>query len=267
MCDGPPILQPSDAAELRRCLAKRPRGLLTDVDGTISPIAPSPQEARVSPAVRASLQALRGKFELVAVVSGRGVEDLRRLVGVLGLVYIGNHGLERWEDGEIRRLPEAEAYIPVMNAVRLDLASHLGEGIIIEDKGASLSVHYRRSPYPQAARQQILDAVSRSRAARCLRLTEGRMVVELRPPLPVDKGTALLTLVEEYALHSVIYLGDDLTDVDAFQAVHRLGGERSGLAVAVVGEETALQVEQAADLTLPGVEAAEQFLSWLASCL
>lgn len=75
-------------------LALRPLGLITDIDGTISPIAPSPLEARVSPACRRHLAALAKKLELVAVISGRPAVEARDMVGVEGIVYVGNHGLE-----------------------------------------------------------------------------------------------------------------------------------------------------------------------------
>lgn len=221
----------------------------------------------VSPVMQARLQDICQKFDLVALISGRAVEDLRRLANVPGLVYVGNHGIERWERGQIWRLAEAESYVPVMNAVRHELEAGLGDGIVIEDKGSSLSVHYRRSPHPEMACRQIIDAVSRSRAAGRLRVTEGRMVIELRPPVPADKGTAVMALVEEYALRSVLYLGDDMTDVDAFRAIHRLNKECTGLAIAIVDSETTPAVAEAADLTLPGVEAAEGLFSWLACCL
>jgi trehalose 6-phosphate phosphatase len=102
-------------------------------------------------------------------------------------------------------------------------------------------------------------------AARQLKLTEGRFVVELRPPIATDKGTALVSLIKEYALRSVVYLGDDLTDLDAFKSLRQIGGQCKGLSFAVNGPETAMEVAQNADFTLPNVNAIEQLFIWLAA--
>ncbi len=262
----PASLTPAQVERLCRVIAARPRGLLTDVDGTISRIAPTPAEAVVTSAVQSALRAIHKRFDLVAIVSGRGVDDLRRMVGVPELVYVGNHGVEFWEQGRLRRLPEIEEYLPVVEAARNDLAPRLSPEMVLEYKRAGLSIHYRRSPAPTIARRQILAAVAESGAARRLRLTEGKMVIELRPPVAADKGTALEALVQEKRLRSVLYMGDDRTDLDAFRAAHRLGDACLSLTIAVVSEEAGNEVSRAADLTLPGVDGAQALLDWLA-CL
>jgi trehalose 6-phosphate phosphatase len=262
--DKLPLISHSHATALRALLAKLPRGLVTDVDGTISPIARSPESATLSANVRRNLRSLVRKFHLVAVISGRSVEDVRRLVGVSGIVYIGNHGLERWTSQGVLHPPKAEQYLPVFQAVKTKLSDCLGDGIIVEDKRLSISIHYRQRQQPENARAEILCAIRRLTAANQLRLTEGRCVVELRPPIATDKGTALGSLIREYALRSVLYLGDDLTDVDAFLALRQMREQCECLSIAVNGPETALEVAQYADFTLPDVKATEQLLTWLA---
>ncbi len=109
----------------------------------------------------------------------------------------------------------------------------------LEDKGTVISIHYRSSPQPAAARQAILEASKRVLPQDGLIIAEGKMVVEVRPPLAIDKGTVVRDLVREHGLRGIVYLGDDLTDVDAFRAVRELReeGEVLGLTAGVAGAE------------------------------
>jgi trehalose 6-phosphate phosphatase len=134
-------------------------------------------------------------------------------------------------------------------------------GVELENKGALLAVHYRRAEGSHA-REAILQALTRSRAAQRFRLQEGRMVVELRPPLQADKGTALEMLARRLANKSVICLGDDITDIDMFVALQRLRAQGlAGASVAVASREAAPEVERAADYTVEGQEGVEWLLS------
>ncbi len=252
---------------VRELLACSPLGLITDVDGTISDIAPSPGEARVSQVCRESLAALTEQLELVAAISGRPAEQAREMIAVEGMVYIGNHGLEQWTDGAVEFVKGAEEYRNTVAQALAELKSLLSlEGIAFEDKGVVLSIHYRQCPDRELARRYILEKVSASAIARKFGVAEGRMVVELRPPLEVNKGTAVEMLVERYCLKGVIYLGDDITDVDAFVAIHSRQESPSfeGLALGVIDEETSSLVEKEADFILYGVRDVERFLKWIA---
>lgn len=216
---------------------------------------------------RAALDALRSRLALVAVVSGRDVLKARDMVELEGIVYVGNHGLERWHDGRVRVAEEAERYIPmvreVVDALRLGLDA---PGLLVEDKGVTVSVHYRLSANPDGAREAILSFLAGVSSAAGLRVTEGKMVVEIRLPVAINKGASLESLVAEGALRGVVYLGDDVTDVDAFRAVHALSaqGRCRGLAVGVVGADTPPEVEQEADFVLRGVSEVEELLRSLA---
>ncbi len=258
---------PIDKGLIEPILAARPRGIALDIDGTISQIVARPQDAIVPEAIRLHLVTLCRKMDLVAIISGRAAGDAKRLVGVEEALYIGSHGLERWQAGRVVRVPQMEPYIERIKQVRRRLEGQLGEGVEIEYKGASISFHYRLSPHPATARDHILQSLQACPEVTSLLISEGRMIVELRPPVPVHKGTALLDLVEEHSLKSIIYIGDDLTDIDAFQAVHTLKHNCAGLAVAVAGAESAPEVAEAADITLPGVEAVEALLVWMAGHL
>jgi trehalose 6-phosphate phosphatase len=215
-------------------LSLAPAGLITDIDGTISPIAPTPEEAQVSSACRDALETLCSRMALVAAVSGRDALKARGMVGLEGMVYVGNHGLERWQDGGILIHEEARQYVPVVREVVEALGRGLdAPGLIVEDKGVTASVHYRLSSNPEETRAAILAFLDSAPAARGLLITEGKLVVEVRPPVAVNKGTSLERLVAETGLNGVIYIGDDVTDVDAFRAVHSLSsrGRCRGLAL------------------------------------
>lgn len=240
--------------EALRVLRNRPAGLISDFDGTLSEIAPTPEAARLHPACRRALRAIGRHLELVALVSGRKAADLRDRVGLPGICYVGLHGAD-WGEG-----PPAE---PAVSRLAGWLQDRLGPGLRLELKGPGFSVHYRGSPDPAEARRQILGLLA-DRVPPGYLVTEGKQVVEVRPA-GADKGLAVGRLIERFNLRSLIYLGDDLTDLEAFRAVDRwrVGGGL-GLTIAVAGPETPPEVTAAADKTLPSVEEVCRFLSRLA---
>ena len=221
----------------------------------------------MSSACRDALETLCSRMALVAAVSGRGALKARGMVGLEGMVYVGNHGLERWQDGGILIHEEARQYVPVVREVVEALGRGLdAPGLIVEDKGVTASVHYRLSSNPEETRAAILAFLDSAPAARGLLITEGKLVVEVRPPVAVNKGTSLERLVAETGLSGVIYIGDDVTDVDAFKAIHSISsrGRCRGLALGVVGVDTPPEVEQEADFLLRGVPEVEELLRSIA---
>ena len=248
---------------VERLLALSPFGLITDFDGTISEIVDSPRGATISPAIRSYLSILSKRLDVVACVSGRQVEELRRMVGVSGVVYIGNHGLEWWEAECFRPVDGLSQYTEKVKVIEGELESLLAiEGIFFENKGPSLSIHYRLCLDREGVRGEVLKAIDGSTEARGFQIMEGRMVVELRPPIGVNKGSAVLELVDGYRLQGGIYIGDDITDVDAFRAIR--SGSLDGLAVSVIANETPRGLGEEVDLYLNGVADVESFLGWLA---
>ncbi len=248
-----------DAVE--ELLARSPFGLITDVDGTISEIAPSPQEARVSSACREHLTDLTGKLELVAAISGRPVLEVREMVGIEGMVYIGNHGLERWQNGTVEFADGVQGYPAKVVAVTEELGNLLAiEGLTFENKGVALAIHYRLCPDRERARQTILSILETSALANQFRALEGKMVVELRPPLEVNKGTAVKDLVERYRLRGGIYMGDDTGDIDAFRVMQQKGFS----SFCVIADETPCDVVREAEFLVNGVSDVARFLKWLA---
>jgi trehalose 6-phosphate phosphatase len=249
-------------------------GLVSDVDGTLSPIVPRPDDARVTPRARELLAALRPHLSLLAVISGRAVADVQARVGVPGLVYVGNHGLERWQDGRVIPAPAVAAFRPALETAREALEARLRPGMQVEDKGATLSVHTRQALDPDAADAEFGPIAEAIAAENGLRLFRGRRVFELRPPLEIDKGSALRGLVSEFHLEAVLYIGDDTTDVDALRACAgmRAGMQADlrdsvpacyGLGVGVAAEETPRAVLEAADVLADGVSGVEELLAWL----
>jgi len=277
MVEPGPTTADVDRAVLGRCLAvlrQRPAGLMTDIDGTISQMAPTPHAAVVAPAARAALARLAGELALVGVVTGRSAQTGEEMVQVPGLVYVGNHGMERRLNGAAWHHPEAAASAEAITAALAEIArgaeaAGLREYLVIEDKRLSGSIHYRLAPDAAAARQTLWPLAEEAAHRHGLKVTGGRLIVELRPPITVSKGTALTALADAYHLRGLVFCGDDLTDVDGFRAVRRLRdeGKLAGLNVAVIAAETLPEVLAASDVTVPGVPACTALLTALAEAL
>lgn len=209
--------------------------LILDVDGTLAPIADRPDAAAVPVETRAELARLRDRYALVACLSGRPAADAARVVGVEGLVYAGEHGLELE--------PGAEAW-----AARLAAFAATVDWPAEEGKRLTLSFHYRAAADEEAARAYLDTVAERARAEGFLPRF-GRKVLEVRPPLAADKGTAVLRLLGERGLRRALYAGDDATDLDAF---HALDGLELAVRVAVASDEAPRQLAETADVVVGG---------------
>lgn len=251
------------AGKVHEVLSKERAGLITDVDGTISRISEFPGGAIVDPGVLQLLERLSRRLALVALVSGRSVAQVRQMVGIGDLVYVGNHGLEWWEHGRGAVAPEVEPHLGAIRATLgwLDRALTL-PGMVVEDKRATGSIHYRLVLDQSSARTAILEAIARCPLARTLKVTEGRKVVNLLPPVVADKGTAVERLVKQHRLQGVVYLGDDVTDLDAFRALRALRASQGleTLAVGVCTSEGPASLASEADGCLEGVGAVTMLL-------
>jgi trehalose 6-phosphate phosphatase len=223
--------------DLLRRLAAEPRlaALLLDVDGVLAPIVPVPSDAAVPPETRAELERLRGRYALVACISGRAGDDARRIVGLDGLAVVGEHGLELE--------PEAAAW-------RGRLAEFIAtlDWDDLERKPLTATLHYRRHPHPNEALVVLEKVAERARAAGLVPRF-GRKVLELRPPLAANKGTAVAHLLAKSGLRRALYAGDDTTDLDAFRA---LDGLELGVRVAVASSEGPPELRDTADLVVDG---------------
>jgi trehalose-phosphatase len=265
-------IQSTFLATVRACratLAQQPSGLLTDVDGTISPIVLDPSSAMVLPGCRAALAALSRQLDLVGVLSGRRAEDARAMVGVDGIEYLGVHGMVRWTPEGTLVHAEAAEFVTLMDDAYREVKEQVQvPGVVVEHKGPCLAIHYRQALDPLAARQHILRELSTIAEADGLAIAEGRMVVELRPPAPLGKGWMVEDLAQERSLVGLIYLGDDRTDLEAFHAIRswrEAGPGRYGIALAVASPEMPSTLVEAADYVLDDVPAVELLLTHLAT--
>jgi trehalose 6-phosphate phosphatase len=217
--------------------------LFLDVDGVLAPIVPRPEDARVPDETRNELRRLNELYALVACISGRAGADAQRIVGVSGLTYVGNHGLELD--------PEAAGWGERLQQFLAD-----ARWPATENKGLTASLHYRTAEDETAARATLEDVkASAERAGFVARF--GRKVLEVLPPLDVNKGTAVRQLLGERNLRRALYAGDDTTDLDGF---HALAGLELGVRVAVVSEEVPSELQKRADLV---VETPAELLSLL----
>jgi trehalose 6-phosphate phosphatase len=255
-------------------LSARPSALASDLDGTLSPIAPTPEEASVPPGCRRALESLRDRIDLVAVVSGRPGSEAKRLLGVEGVVYVGNHGLDPWIGLERLAGPPAGQVEVALRSLRLaleDLKEALvGQpGLRFEDKGATISIHYRSAPHPEAVRSLVLAAAAQAAARHDLAVGEGKRVVELRPSHWAGKGAGLEELAYGCGLRGLVYLGDDYPDLHAFETLAQLRQREDllTLSVGVAGPESPSELADRADVLLAGPEQVEVFLQDLVETL
>jgi trehalose 6-phosphate phosphatase len=233
-------------------------GLLTDFDGTLASIVAEPAEAHALPGVVATLGALAKRLGLVAVISGRPAGFLLERLGGVGprVRLVGLYGLEEARGGVVRLAPACQPWLGPVRQATLEATRRAPAGVLVEPKGASLTLHWRRAPDQEGAARRLAEELAGTRG---LVLQEGRQAVELRPPLAVDKGSVVRSLAGD--LPAVAYAGDDLGDLTAFEALGELAqAGRRVLRVAVVDQETPPALLERADLALPGPPA------WLA-CL
>ncbi len=208
--------------------------LLTDYDGTLTPIVERPELANLPDGVRDLLQALsRQRCITVGVVSGRALADLKGKVAVNGIVYAGNHGLEIEGPAVSFAHPMAVETMPIIHIMYQVLKRALGtiRGVLVEDKGFSLSIHYRQVEGRKTGevKSTFEHIVSSAQALGRIRITQGKKVYEVRPAVAWDKGKAVKLLMKRCGKGGrrsgllPIYLGDDLTDEDAFRAIKDYG--------------------------------------------
>ena len=255
----------SNLRELEPLLLRERLGLFLDMDGTLSEIVERPEDARVSRNIGASLEALAGRLALVAVVTGRSADVAESTVGVPGLVYAGNHGLERRENGQAWLAPEAEDHRESLGRLFQDLAKRFSTGgYVMEDKGGSFAIHYRHTSDPEASRREMLEALD-SLAGDSVKLVMGKMVVNVLPPVVLSKGTALEDLTRERRLTALISMGDDVTDVDAFRSARKISGDGrvTAVCIVVVGGGAPDELVALADYQVENVGEVEEFLSWI----
>jgi trehalose 6-phosphate phosphatase len=224
--------------------------LLTDFDGTLSPIVGRPEEAVLPHDTRRAIEALAAHQRVgVAVVSGRALSDIKNKVGIQGITYVGNHGIEIEGPWLKFVYPPAESLRPVIRRLYPRLSKVLAgfEGALVEDKGLTLSVHYRlvREDRVGELRRVCEETVHELRSVGRIRTTEGKKVYEIRPGVLWDKEDAIVLLMSGWTSSRgktgslAIFLGDDLTDEGGFKVVNTHGGV--SIFVGESGSSTAAQ--------------------------
>ncbi len=240
-------------------LSQKPLGLALDFDGTLSPIAPTPEAAQLYPGVPDLLQRAQ-KHAHVAILTGREIEDGACKINLDGLTYIGEHGLT-WSDGlpwlhPVHIAPGASEYI-LPGTYLLDLAeARQAElpGIIVQRKRVGGSIHYRLAPDKEQTRQKLLDLLAEPAWRFNMEIKEGKQIIEIRPPLAINKGTALRQFAQCNELRSLIFAGDDLTDLDAMLEIPALRREGlATLAIAARHHDTPPELLQHADMVVDEV--------------
>lgn len=243
-------------------LRRRPSAIFSDIDGTLSPIVPIPQDAVVLPRARTALAALTKKLELVCLLSGRPADEAWRMVRVDDALYSGNHGLETWFRGELLRPAGVERYHARLarSSAMLRVALADVPGLVFEDKGIGFAIHYRREP---AAADRVIEVARRIASRRGLDVFVRSAHVEVRAPLKGDKGDALRMLAERYGLRGLLFVGDDPVDVPAIAAAQAYARERD----ATVARATVGDALEGGEIRLPDPYAVASFLEAIAAAL
>jgi len=245
--------------------------ILFDIDGTLAPIVDQPSEARVPEQTRLLLIELARRYGVVACVSGRRASEARALVAIGTISYLGSHGSELLRAGWTE---------PVLDPGLGDWARRIHEfgreadtsdlrrrRVRLEDKGAILAFHWRGAPDEEAARAAI-DAVAAKAEAAGLRTHWGRKVLEVRPPVRIDKGAGIISFLEGADVGVAMYVGDDTTDLDAFHALAQLveeGRLTQAITVGVRSDEGPEEIVTEADIAVDGTDGVRELLSMLVS--
>ncbi len=252
---------------IQKEIARAPHTLFCfDYDGTLTPIVASPELALLSQTTKEALDSLNRKPDsTVAIVSGRKLSEIEEMVGLEGLIYVGNHGLEAAGPGTTYLNPVAQAARPFIDKAAALLEKKLAPfpGVRVENKILTLSIHYRQADEEDVPRiKDLVHGVLLEPflSSEDLKAGSGKKVIEIRPPVEWEKGKIVEWLIGEISVREktdsllTVYFGDDRTDEDAFRLL-------SGRGITVrVGEEKA---ETLAEYSTRGVDEVSWFLEKL----
>lgn len=250
-----------DIEPLRPLLSHRPLAILSDIDGTVAPIVKDPDSSRITLRARRAFQDLIAEGVQVGFVTGRALEKARAIVDLPDAYFGANHGLNIYANGSVETPESVRRYVGLLRKVLEEIGGIGMQGLIVEDKGMVVAFHYRMAPDEPEAEAAIKGAIARSPSAKAFRVYQGRRVIELRPPLDLDKGTAVADLARRMGAASVITMGDDLTDLDMFRGTELLMTEGiPGARIAVRSAEVGPEFLEEADYWVRGVEGVEWLL-------
>jgi trehalose 6-phosphate phosphatase len=247
--------------------------ILLDIDGTLAPIVDHASDANVPESTRQLLIAISRTYKLVACVTGRRASEARAMVSIGTITYLGSHGAEQlrpgWTEAVLdpavaewgRRIREFGRAHDTAEARRLRVR--------LEDKGAIVAFHWRGAPDDQAAHAAVAE-IAQQAEQEGLKPHWGRKVLEIRPPVTINKGLGVQRLLGEFGdgVHVALYVGDDTTDLDAFRALDRMrqdGALQRVLRVGVASDEGPSEITSEADLVVDGPAGVRELLTLLAA--
>ena len=245
--------------------------ILLDIDGTLAPIVRHADDAAVPEPTRAQLIAVAKRYAVVGCISGRRSSTARQMVSLGSIAYVGNHGAELLAPGATQ--PEIDPEVAAHERKVRDFGSAAYTTdlqrlrVRSEDKGSIIAFHWRGAPDEDAA-ESAVRAVAEQAQADGLWIHWGRKVLELRPPVELDKGRGARRLVDGRDLAAALYVGDDTTDLDAFAGLRGLveeGRLGAAICVGVRSDETPAQLEEGADLLVDGPPGVVELLRALAT--
>jgi trehalose 6-phosphate phosphatase len=240
--------------------------LLFDIDGTLAPIVRHASDAHVPEETRRLLIALARRYSIVACVSGRPASVARQMVAIGSIAYVGNHGCELIAPGSSRAVVDqrVSAYADRVAAFAraADTAALQRARVRIEDKGPLVAFHWRGAPDEQAA-LAVIELIEADAHAAGLAVARGRKVLEVRPPVAIDKGHGVeLLLRGHHHPGTGLYAGDDTTDIDGFAGLRRIVGD-TAICVAVGSEEAPPELLAAATVIVDGTDGVRALLQEL----
>jgi trehalose 6-phosphate phosphatase len=245
--------------------------ILFDIDGTLAPIVDRAADAHVPESTRQLLIAVADAYGLVACVSGRRASEARAMVSIGTIAYLGSHGVEELRPGwtTARLDPAITEWARQIHEFgnRHDTAEDRKLRVRLEDKGPIVAFHWRGAPDEDAARGAV-ERIAAEAVQDGLATHWGRKVLEVRPPVPFDKGAGVRRLLEETgsSITSALYAGDDRTDLDAFRALAELAAEgklEHAVRVGVESEEGPAEIRERADVLVDGPEGVRELLTLL----
>ena len=243
--------------------------VLLDIDGTLAPIVRHAEDAHVPEKTRGALIAVARKYAVVACISGRTASDARRVVSIGSIAYVGNHGGEVLRPGATK--PEIEPEFAHWSRRVQEFAARAANTelqrlrVRTEDKGAIVAWHWRGAPDEEGARAAV-QRVAEEASGAGLEPHWGRKVLEVRPPVRVDKGGAIQRLLRDVDLDAALYAGDDVTDLDAFRALGQLvesGRLKAAVRVGVRSDEGPSEIARQADLVVDAGDGVRALLAAL----
>ena len=247
--------------------------VMLDIDGTLAPIVEHAADAHVPESTRQLLIAVARSYGLVAVVSGRRASQARAMVSIGSINYVGSHGVELLRAGwtEAQLDPDVADWIRRIHEFgrESDTADLRRRRVRLEDKGPIVAYHWRGAPDEDAAKAAV-DAVADRAQAAGLRTHWGRKVLEVRLPVRIDKGAGITRLLDEVGpgIEQALYVGDDMTDLDAFRALTALAADgrlERTVRVGVHSEEGPSEITAEADVVVEGTEGVRELLALLSS--